>query len=493
MSFLDRIEVFGNRLPHPAVLFIALCVLIPPLSWLCAALDLSAAHPVSGDTIVAVNLISVAGLHRIIVEAVGNFIHFAPVGIVLVAILGFGIAEESGLLSAALRLLILRMPPALLSFSVVLAGVLSSLAADVGYVVLIPLAGTLFMVAGRHPITGIAAAFAGVSAGFSANLLIGPLDPLLAGISTSAMQLLVADYEVSAVSNYYFMLVSTPVVALIGAWVTERVVAPRLGEYHSDALPVTMSNAHELTAAERRGLRRTGWFTLLFVALLVAALWPGDGVLRAADGGIASSPFVKGIVVIITLYAGLAGWIFGRAAGRFTREHGAIAGMENSMRTMAGYIVLMFFAAQAVNYFNWTNLSLISAVHSAEWLRSLDLPGSAILIIFTLLAATINLMIGSASAKWVLLAPIFIPMFHLAGINPEATQAAYRIGDSTTNVLTPLMPYFALVVAFLQQYDKRAGIGTLLAVMLPYSLAIGLGWLVLFGGWLILDIPLGPA
>ncbi len=492
MSFLNRVEVLGNRLPHPAVLFIALCVLIPPLSWLCAALGLSAVHPVSGDAIAAVNLVSVTGLHRIITEAVANFIHFAPVGVVLVAILGFGVAEESGLLSAALRLLVLRTPPALLSFAVVLAGILSSLAADVGYVVLIPLAGVLFAAAKRHPITGIAAAFAGVSAGFSANLVIGPLDPLLAGISTSAMQLLVADYEVSAAGNYYFMLASTPVVALLGAWVTERIVAPRLGEYRPD-VPATApaSNNAGLTDAERRGLRRVGGFTLLFAGLLVAALWPEDGLLRGADGSVAGSPFVKGIVVVITLYAGLAGWIFGRASGRFTRERGAITGMETGMRTLAGYLVLMFFAAQAVNYFNWTNLGLISAVHSAEWLRGLNLPGGGILIAFTVLAATINLLIGSASAKWVLLAPIFIPMFHLVGISPEATQAAYRIGDSTTNILTPLMPYFALVAAFMQQYDKRAGIGTLLAVMLPYGLTIGLGWLALFGAWLALDIPLG--
>ena len=494
MAFLDRVEIFGNCLPHPAALFIALCVLIPPLSWLCAVLGLSAVHPVSGEVITAVNLVSVAGLHRVLTEAVANFIHFAPVGIVLVAILGFGIAEESGLLSAALRWLVLRTPSVLLSFSVVLAGIVSSLAADVGYVVLIPLAGALFAAARRHPVTGIAAAFAGVSAGFSANLVIGPLDPLLSGISTTAMQLLVADYEVSAAANYYFMLASTPFVALLGAWVTERVVAPRLGEYRPDETEVPASATledHRLSDAERRGLRRTGWFSLVFAALIATSLWPADGILRSADGGIAQSPFVKGLVVIITLYAGLAGWLFGRVSGRFTRKRGAIVGMETGMRTMASYIVLMFFAAQAVNYFGWTNLGLISAVHSAEWLRSLDLPGGGVLIAFAVLAAVINLLIGSASAKWALLAPIFIPMFYLVGISPDATQAAYRIGDSTTNILTPLMPYFALVAAFMQRYDRRAGIGTLLAVMLPYSLVIGVGWLALFGVWLVFDLPLG--
>ena len=490
MAFLDRIETLGNRLPHPAALFIALCIIVPLLSWLCAALGVSAIHPISGELVSAVNLISVDGLHRVLAETVSNFIGFAPVGIVLVAMLGFGVAEESGLLPSVLRALILRLPPALLSFAVVLAGVLSSLAADVGYVVLIPLAGALFLAAGRHPLAGIAAAFAGVSGGFGTNLLIGPLDPMLAGISTMAMQPLEKGYEVSATSNYFFMLASTPLVALVGAWVTERIVAPRLGEYRPENAVVSLPAIERTSDADRRGLRRAGWFTLGFLLLLAIALWPGTGALRGS-GDFAASPFVKGIVVIVTLYAGLAGWVFGRASGRFTREYGVIDSMEKSMRTMASYLVLMFFAAQAVNYFNWTNLGLISAIAGAEWLRSLEMSATAVLIAFTLLAATINLLIGSASAKWTLIAPIFIPMFYLAGIAPEATQAAYRIGDSVTNILTPLMPYFALVATFLYRYDRQAGIGTLLAMMLPYTVALGTAWLTLFGVWLALGLPLG--
>ena len=490
MSFLDRIERLGNRLPHPAMLFISLCIIIPLLSWLCAAVGVSAVHPVSGEVIRSINLISAHGLHRVLAETVKNFIEFAPVGIVLVAMLGFGIAEESGFLPTMLRAVILRAPPALLSFSVVLAGVLSSLAADVGYVVLIPLAGTLFLAAGRHPIAGITAAFAGVSGGFSANLLIGPLDPLLAGISTAAMQPVNPGYEVSATSNYFFMLASTPLVTLIGTWVTERIVEPRLGTYHPEKKFSSLPKNSRTTDADRRGLRHAGWFSLGFALLLLVGLWPGTGVLLDA-GDFASSPFIKGIVVILTLYAGLAGWVFGRASGRFTREYGAIHSMEKSMRAMAGYIVLMFFAAQAVNYFNWTNLGLISAIFGAEWLRSLELSTVVVLIAFTLLAATTNLLIGSSSAKWTLVAPVFVPMFYLAGITPEMTQAAYRIGDSVTNVLTPLMPYFALVATFLYRYDKQAGIGTLLAAMLPYTVALGIGWLTLFGIWLILGFPLG--
>ena len=370
------------------------------------------------------NLISVNGLHLVLAETVKNFVGFAPVGVVLVAMLGFGIAEESGLLASLLRALILRIPSSLLSFSVVLAGVLSSLAADVGYVVLIPLAGALFLAAGRHPVAGIAAAFAGVSGGFSANLLIGPLDPLLAGITTEAMQPLGKEHQVSATSNYFFMLASTPLVALVGAWVTERIVAPRLGNYHPENAVASLPAIERQTSdADRRGLRHAGWFTLGFFLLLGVALWPDTGALRG-DGDFASSPFIKGIVVIITLYAGLAGWFFGRASGRFTHEYGAIDSMEKSMRTMASYIVLMFFAAQAVNYFSWTNLGLISAIAGAEWLRNLEMPAVAVLIAFTLLTATINLLIGSASAKWVLIAPIFVPMFYLAGIPPEANPGS---------------------------------------------------------------------
>ena len=488
--FLLRIERLGNRLPHPTLLFIYLCAVVLVLSAFMAWFGVNALHPISGENIAAINLISRDGLHAILGKAVTNFTHFAPVGTVLVAILGIGIAERSGLLASALTTVVLKAPRHLLSFIVVLTGILSSLAADTGYVVLIPLAAIVFIAAGRHPIVGIAAAFAGVSGGFSANLLIGPIDALLAGISTEAAQLIDSQYQVSAAGNYYFLLVSTVVIALIGTLVTEKIVAPRFDfcSFNNDQ----HNSSGEINTAEKRALKIVGLYSIFFIALLLLALVPYNGWLRGADGSILRSPFMSSIVVIISLYAGIAGIIYGKVSGHFTSDNNFIDGMEASMATMASYLVLMFFAAQFVSYFNWSQLGLISAIKGSEILQLLQLNSALLLVGFVFFAALVNLLIGSASAKWALMAPIFVPMFMLSGISPEAAQVAYRIGDSSTNIITPLMPYFGVVVAYVQKYDKNAGMGTMLAMMLPYSMAFLLFWSLLLAGWILLGLPLGP-
>jgi len=485
---LNGIERAGNRLPHPTLMFLYLCGLILLLSAFFAFVGAGATHPVDGRHIAAINLISTAGLHLILEQTVTNFTGFAPVGTVLVAILGIGIAEHSGLISTVLRATVLRAPARMLTFLVVLAGVLSSLAADTGYVVLIPLAALVFQSAGRHPMAGIAAAFAGVSGGYSANLMIGPLDAILAGLSTAAAGLVDPDYRVSAAGNYYFIFCSTFLIAGVGTWVTESIISPRLGSAPSKAVESAL-----IGAGERRGLAAVGLLTLLTLGLLIWGLLPASGVLRdPVSGSILRSPFINGIVTIIALYAGVAGWLFGAVSGRFVGAGDAIQGMEASMTTMAGYLVLMFFAAQFVSYFNWSQLGIIAAIKGSELLRAVN-PGSALLLIsFVLLSALINLFIGSASAKWALLAPVFVPMLLLSGISPEATQVAYRIGDSSTNIITPLMPYFGVVVAFARKYDADIGIGTLVATMLPYSLFFLLSWSGLLALWVLLDIPLGP-
>lgn len=491
-SFLNAVERAGNKLPNPAFLFIYLSAGVLVLSALCSLLAVSATHPVSGETISAVNLLSRHGLHLILHNTVTNFVQFAPVGTVLVAVLGIGIAEHSGLLSTVLRATVLRAPACTLSFFVVLAGVLSSLAADTGYVVLIPLAALIFASAGRHPLVGIAAAFAGVSGGYSANLLIGPLDALLAGISTEAAQLAQPGYKVSAAGNYYFILASTLVIAAVGAWVTDKVVSPRF-----DATPWRIDGdsnpSLQLSAAERKGLAAVGLFSITFIALLLFALVPEQGVLRdPITRSILHSPFIAGIVTIIAVYSGLAGWIYGKVSGAFTSKQAVIDAMEKTMGTMAGYLVLMFFAAQFVSYFGWSQLGSIFAIQGAQNLGQLQLPPVVVLLVFILMAALINLLIGSASAKWALMAPIFVPMLLLGGISPEATQMAYRIGDSSTNIITPLMPYFGVVVAYAQQYQKNIGVGSIIAMMLPFSLAFLLVWSALLALWLLLDLPLGP-
>jgi aminobenzoyl-glutamate transport protein len=488
IRLLEKIERAGNKLPHPTLLFIYLCGLILLLSALLSALGIQAIHPLNGETVQAVNLLNRDGLHKILSHTVTNFTHFAPVGTVLVAIMGIGVAEHSGLLGTTLKATVLKAPPQSLTFVVVLASVLSSLAADTGYVVIIPLAAMVFLSVGRHPIAGIAAAFAGVSGGYSANLLIGPLDAILAGISTEAAGLVQPGYEVNAAGNYYFIIVSTLLIALIGTWVTEKIIVPRLGDYHGE-----QESFSAITAAEQKGLRAAGWFSLLFIGLLCWGLLPADGVLRdPASGDVLRSPFIKGIVTIIAVYAAIAGLIYGKVSGSFKHGRDFVEGMEKSMGTMATYLVLMFFAAQFVNYFGWSQLGIIAAVKGAELLQALQLSSVTLLVSFIILAAFINLLIGSASAKWALIAPIFVPMLLLNGISPEASQMAYRIGDSSTNIITPLMPYFGVVVAFVQQYDRKAGIGTIIATMLPYSISFMIAWTILLIIWMQFNWPLGP-
>ena len=485
---LKNIESVGNRLPHPTMLFVYLCGFILVTSAVAAWFNLSAVHPIADQTISAKSLLSAEGLREVLTQAVTNFTGFAPVGTVLVAVMGIGVAESSGLLGVLLRSLVLKSSQKLMTFLVVLAGVLSSLAADTGYVVLVPLAGIVFLAAGRHPVAGITAAFAGVSGGFSANLLIGPIDAILAGISTEAAALIQPDYHVTAAGNYYFIVVSTLLIATVGTFVTERWICPLLGDYDGQTAEV-----EQVSNEDRKGLKAVALFTLGFLGLLLLSVLPEEGILRNPEtGSVLRSPFISSIVVIIAVYAALSGWVFGKVSGRFASSRDFIAGMEGAMATMASYLVLMFFAAQFVSWFSWSQMGTITAIKGASLLQALDPSATMLLICFVLLAAFINLLIGSASAKWALLGPIFVPMLLLAGISPEATQVAYRIGDSSTNIITPLMPYFGVVVTFVQKYDDSAGIGTLLAIMLPFSLLFLLSWSVLLAGWIILGIPLGP-
>lgn len=486
---LNAIERAGNRLPHPAMLFIYMALGVLVISALCAWLSVAATHPVTGADIEAVNLLSGEGIRRMLEGTVTNFTGFAPLGVVLVAMLGIGIAETSGLIGALLRRLVLAAPPRLLTFIVALAGILSSLAADSGYVVLIPLAALVFISAGRHPVAGIACAFAAVSAGFSANLLIGPLDGLLSGLSTEAVQLVDPDYVVSPAANWWFIIASTLLLSLVIALVTELVTERRLPPVDGPGDETGSVDVEQ----ERRGLRAAGIATGILLLLILLGLVPEQGVLRNPEtGGIFDSPFIHGIVVVIAFWAALCGIVYGRATGRFQSSGDVIAGMESTMATMAGYLVLMFFAAQFVAWFGWTNLGLITAIAGSDILRALD-PGPVLLLtLFILITFIINLFIGSASAKWAIMAPVFVPMLYLLGMAPEGTQMAYRIGDSVSNIVTPLMPYFALVVAFVAKYDKRSGIGTIIATMLPYSLILLVVWTLLLCLWLVFGLPLGP-
>lgn len=481
-GWLSRLEQLGNRLPHPTLLFVWLCLLLLPVSALISVITADTAHPLTGDPLVVRSLLSAEGVRWMLTSMVSNFTGFAPLGVVLVAMLGIGVAEHSGLLGSVLSAIVRRASQRLLVPLVAFAGVLSSIAADAGYVVLIPLAALLFQRAGRSPLTGIAVAFAGVSGGFSANLLLGPIDALLAGISTEAARTLQPDSTVGAAANYWFMLVSTVLVTVVVTLVTP---AEKPGK--------TVAAADQETASNRTTLLTL--LGLLCYLLAIAALTLPDGApLRHPDtGDLLSSPFMQGIVIVIALGFALCGLIFGYSTGTFRNGSDVIRSLEQTMAQLAGYLVLMFFAAQFVAWFNWSGMALVMAVKGAAALTAINLPTPLLMIALILLVALLNLLIGSASAKWALLAPLLIPMLMLAGVQPDATQAAFRVGDSTTNLITPLMPYFALVLGFVRQHQSDAGIGTLMAMMLPYSLALLLAWSLLLAIWLGFGWPLGPA
>ncbi|MSU52231.1 MAG: aminobenzoyl-glutamate transporter [Opitutia bacterium] len=490
--FLGHVERAGNTLPHPATLFVVLAGLVVLLSWLCHSLGITVTNPSNGKVVAAVNLLSGEGVQRMILEATRNFLAYPPLGISLACLLGIGIAEYSGLMGAMLRLVVLKSPAKWVTPMVVFAGVMSNAGSEVGYVLLIPLAAALYHALGRHPFLGLAAAFAGVSGGYSANLLVGSVDVLLAGLSEAAARIVDPTYKVNAMANYYFMAASTFVVTAVGAWVTERIVAPRLGAY-TGAAP--REELKPIVAAERRGLWAAAGATVLLTAVVLWGVLPEKGFLvNPKNPDFAASAFMVGLVTFIFLYGLLPGIAYGVAAGTIKSDHDVLAGMNATMKSMASFIVLSFFAAQFIAYFTWTNLGIITAVSGAELISHLGLQDLPILLMIALVlfAATVNLLISSASAKWALLAPVFVPMFMLLGYTPALVQGAFRVGDSVTNIITPLMSYFPLILTFAHKYDPRAGIGTLIATMLPYSVAFTIAWTLLLVGWIALGLPMGP-
>jgi len=488
---LNWTEKVGNALPHPATLFALFALTALLFSWLGHVLGWEVVHPGTKETVRTVNLLSHDGIHRILLEMVDNFTGFAPLGIVLVAMLGIGIAEQSGLIHSVIRLLVLNSPKHLLTFVVVFTGIISNMASDVGYVLLIPLAGVIFIAVGRHPIAGMAAAFAGVSGGFSANLALGTVDPLLAGLSQEAAQIIDPSYEVNPTANYYFMVASTFIIAFAGTFVTDKLIEPRLGKYKNEN-GVEEQSFDRLTRKEKKGVLMAliGFLGILAVTLI--GIIPSDGFFRGADGGFLSSPLIKGVVAMLFITAGVMGLAYGFTVGTFKNDSDVMKGMAVSMKTLATYLVLVFFAAQFVAYFKWSNLGIILAVKGAGLLMAADIGLIPLMILFILLSATINMLMGSASAKWAILAPVFIPMFMIMGYSPELSQVVYRIGDSVTNVISPMMSFFALIIAFFQKYDSKAGIGTIIATMVPYSIVFLIGWILLLVAWLLIGLPLGP-
>lgn len=503
--FLKGVEWLGNLLPHPVILFVWMSVFLLILSALLSYLGVSVLDPRPEGTtgrseegiIYVVNLLNGEGLARIVENLVTNFTGFVPLGTVLVALLGVGIAERSGMISAALRGLVINAPRKMVTLTIVFAGIMSNTASELGYVVLIPLAGVIFHSLGRHPLAGIAAAFAGVSGGYSANLLLGTVDPLLSGITQEAARIIDPVYTVGAEANWYFMMVSTFLISGLGYFVTEKIVEPSLGEYNPDDAndpSVLEGEIERLTAVEKKGLIWAGISMLIFCLLLAWTVVPADGILRNAETGLVSgSPFLKGIVVFIFVFFAVPGYIYGKMTGSLKNNQDVVDAMSHAMSSLSIYIVLVFFAAQFTAFFSWSNLGSVMAVSGATFLSDIGLTGPFLLIGFILICAMVNLMLGSASAQWAVTAPIFVPMLMLTGYAPEMIQAAYRIGDSTTNIITPMLGYFGLIMAVAIRYKKDTGVGTLMAIMLPYSIAFMIGWVLLFWIWVfVLGLPVGP-
>lgn len=488
--FLGRIERAGNALPHPALMFLGLMALVILISGIATWSGMSALHPVTGETLVPMNLFSGEGLRYIITEMVKSFTGFAPLGTVLVAMLGFSLAEKSGLLSTLLRLVVLKAPRPLLVPAVLLAGVMSHTGGDIGYVLLIPLAGLTFHSAGMNPIAGLAICFAGVSGGFAANILLSTADPLLSGISQEAARILDKAYVVTPLSNYYFMATSSLLIIGLGTLIARKITIPFLGEYKGEA---AANGLVSLTPTERKGLRWAGVVTALLIAFVLIGLIPADGYLRdPAHPEFLKSAALKGVVALIFFFGALPGLAYGMAAGTFRTQQDVVKAMQDAMVTMAPYLVMVFFASQFIQLFTVSNLGLILAVKGSDALKVLELGPVPLMLGFILLTVLLDLVIGSASAKWALMAPIFVPMFMLLGVSPELGQASYRVADSVVNIISPLMPYFPLVLAFAAKYDPRANVGTVIALMLPYSIGFLIFWSLMLFIWITLGLPLGP-
>ncbi|MEM8546596.1 MAG: AbgT family transporter [Pseudomonadota bacterium] len=501
-GILGWIERTGNRLPDPVFIFFWLIAVLVVVSVVAALTGLSAPHPTKLDAagnpiiIEAQSLLSATNLQRLWVDMPQTFTHFHPLGYVLVVMLGAGIAERSGLFATAMRGAVRNSPKFLLTPMVALVAMVGNLAADAAYVVLIPLAGVLYAAAGRHPIAGIAAAFAGVSGGFSANLLPGQLDALLFGITEAAAESLVPSWDANIAGNWYFIAAMTVIFLPVIWYITDKIIEPRLGGFKAEGSLADVSSDDDapLTEAERKGLVYAGLATLAIIIIWVAmTIGPGTPLIdEAASPEARMRPFYRSLVAGFFVLLLACGWAYGAATGTVKSHRDIVTMMSDSMGDLAYYLVLAFAAAHFVAMFNWSELGLIFAIQGAGALQSAALPMPVLLGLLVVFSGVINLLVGSASAKWALLAPVMVPMMMLLNVSPEMTTAAYRVGDSATNIITPLMVYFPLILTFCQRWQKSFGLGSLAATMIPYSIGLMITGLIMTMLWIGVGLPLGP-
>ena len=487
-SFLKTVERVSDKLPNPFFLFLILALFTILLSVLFSFLGASAVHPVTNEVIVVKSILSIDGLREVLTSAVKNFINFPPLGVVLATMFGIIIAEKSGLFEATLKYTISKVPDNLVVFTIVFVSVNSSLIADAGLIVLPPLAGLTYKAIGKNPLAGVITSFAAINGGFSANLLITALDPLLSGLTHQAAQTMDSTYNVYPTANYFFMIVSTFLVAIVCTVVNNRIVEPKLGPYKPD---LAIDGTNEPSFTVNRKALFYAYLLFFSILIIIAALSiPENAFFRDENGEL--TYLFKSIIPIIILIFFFPGLVYGRISGTIKSSNDIVEMLNSGMGTMASYIVIAFAAGQFLHYFDWSELDMVIAVKGAGYISSIGLTGMPLFLTFLVFTMLLNLSISSASAKWAILAPVFVPMFMILGITPEATQLIYRIGDSTTNMITPLLPYFPLLIVFAQKFKKDVSMGELISSLLPFSIALFVAWSLLLGVWYLFDFQIGP-
>jgi aminobenzoyl-glutamate transport protein len=492
-GLLRWIERVGNKLPHPFWMFVWITLAIVVFSAVAAVIGISAVDPGSGEVVRAQNLVSGEGLRRLLEEMVTNFAHFAPFGMVLVMLMGVSVAEQSGLLTIILRTVAFAVPRKVVLPVIFVIGACGNIGSDAGVVIVPPIAALIFSKMGLHPIAGLVAGYAGATAGFTANLFIAGTDVLLAGISTEVAAQIDPDIEVSATANWYFMIVSTLMLGLGGAFVASRFTIPRCAGFAmADDAEQAYEEAPRMTAQERKGVRWAGVSVLLFLLAVAALTVPAGAPLRNQDtGGLVPSPFLRGLVPLLFFLFALPGYVYGKITGSIEKPDDVLKFMEKGMKDLAGYIVLMLVIAQFINLFSWSRLDSILAINGAEFLQSTGLTGPLMFILFMILVALINIFMGSGSAKWAIFAPVFIPMLAQLNYSPAFIQLMYRVGDSITNCISPLYVYFPLLMGWVRHHDRSLGIGTILSLLVPYAALLFLLWTALVFVWFWLELPIG--
>jgi aminobenzoyl-glutamate transport protein len=485
---LNGIERVGNKLPDPFMLFVALAGIVIILSWIISLFDVTFTLPGEEETVAIQSLISAEGLQFMVTSMIDNFVGFGPLGIVLTMMLGIGLANKVGLIEAVIKSTILRAPKSLVTYAVIFTGIIANLAADAAFIIVPPLAAMVFYNIGRHPLAGLAAGFAGVGSGFTANIIIANTDAVIAGISADVMDSLNTTVTVTPVDNYFFMLTSVFLLTITGGLITEKIIEPQLGAYEAN-----VNKEFEPTKPiEKKALRNAALAAAGYIALLLVVIFFPDSPLRNEEGGMIPSPFLAGIVPFIMLFFITVAIAYGTTTKKIESSRSVAQLMGEGIKDMSGFIVLIFAAAQFIAYFDWTNIGSWIAVSGATYLESAGMTGIGVVIAFILFSALLNLLIFSGAAQWTLQAPIFLQMFYFLGYHPAFIQAAYRLAESSTSVITPMNPYFVVILGFMKEYDKKAGIGTLIALMLPYAISFLTVWVLLFLVFVFLEIPFGP-